>query len=75
MKDILYFAEDCSLAVQYARKAANCRSPDGKAAVLVVWVERERLEEMVTDNIGLDWHKVVRLNVSTSADHGELTHF
>ena len=75
MKDILYFAEDRNLAVQYARKAANCRSPDGKAAVLVVWVEREKLEGMVTSISGLDWQKVMRVNISTGRDHGELTYF
>ena len=54
-----YFAGGRSLAVQYARKVANCRGEDGKAAVLVVWVAREKLEDMVTTISGLDWQKVI----------------
>ena len=59
MKRETYFAKDRSLAVQCARKVANLRGADGKGAVLVVWVARERFEDMVTTISGLDWQKAV----------------
>ena len=59
MKRKTCFVDDRSLAVQYAQKAANCRGADGKAAVLVVWVAREKLEEMVTTISGLGWQEVI----------------